>query len=629
MKNKNFLTLLLATGMVALLCTANAQSVFNVTSGAWNVATNWSPSGIPNSANDVVIPAGTTCTGLGAAEACASLSIGGSLTLNGFAFSVTGETFVTNAATLAITSATGAKTFLDITIQSGGYFDGTANGALCTISGSITNDGMWNAESGGQSAVYTLAGAGNTISGSGTYSNQSVTVTGNYTIQPGVQFWMGVNSAGSGHLTGTGVLTNEGTLIYRVTAVPTIATLNCSTAGNTFIWTNINATITPIPISYYNLVLGNLGTSGANLNGAGLSIANNFTLTGAGNISSWPANDTIGGTFTYSTSSGTASTFPAALSIGGFSQTSGKLALPANSILTVTGTGPGIWAPTGGTLTQNASSTVEFTGAAPGFGGNFANLIIAATATDAAATSLVVTNTLTVSPGALLDVTALSGSTYSMLGAGSLINSGTINGSVATVSGSKIFSSTTGGYGTNDITGSLTLATGSTVGFDINSTAAAGSDLLTVGGTLTLNNTVFNLKAPSSGATIDTANDYTLVTAGSISGTPVLNWVTGFVPANNTNYSLVVNSGSINLHYTASTVTTPPTNAPTLTATVSGNQLTLSWDSTTYPGYSVDVETNSDGVGADWIELSGTTTSPYITTIDPTQPAVFYRLSNP
>jgi hypothetical protein len=152
---------------------------------------------------------------------------------------------------------------------------------------------------------------------------------------------------------------------------------------------------------------------------------------------------------------------------------------------------------------------------------------------------------------------------------------------------------------------------------------------LTVGGALTLNNTVFNLKAPSSGATIDMVNDYTLVTAGSISGTPVLNWVTGFVPANNTNYSLVVNSGSINLHYTASTVTTPPTNAPTLTATVSGNQLTLSWDSTTYPGYSVDVETNSDGVGAGWTELSGTTTSPYITTIDPTQPAVFYRLSNP
>ncbi len=110
MKNKTFLTFLLAAGMVALLYPANAQTVStftNTTASAWNVANNWSPNGIPPAANAVVIPAGVTCNGLGVAETCASPSVGGSLTLNGFAFTNNGPTIVSNAATLAISSTTG------------------------------------------------------------------------------------------------------------------------------------------------------------------------------------------------------------------------------------------------------------------------------------------------------------------------------------------------------------------------------------------------------------------------------------------------------------------------------------------------------------------------------------------
>ncbi len=508
----------------------------------------------------MVIPAGVTCNGLGVAETCASLSVGGSLTLNGFAFTNNGPTIVSNAATLAISSTTGTKILGSITIQSGGYFNAAsgANGAVFTCLGSITNNGAWNAEASGQSEVFTLAGTGCYLAGSGIYSNQSITVTGTYTVLPGTYVWLGINSAGSGHLAGAGSLTNQGAIFNQCTAFPTITTLNCSAVGNTLIWSNINGTITPSAIPYYNLVLGNNGSSGANLNGVGLSIANNLTIGGVGNVTSWPTNSGssgIGGTLIYSTTSGTVSTFPTSFSIGGLNQTSGKLAIPAGGTLTVTGTGAGIWATVVGGLTQAATSIVQFTGGAPGFGGNFANLNIAATATSASVTSLVVTNSLTVAAGASLNVSALSGGTYTM-GTNSFYGSGTIVGSITATNGSKVFVATNsvaganGIYGTNTITGNLTMVAGSTNWFAVNSLASAANDQLVVGGTLSLSNSTFSLTAPSSGATIDTAA-YTLVTAGSIitnTGNPVLKWV--IPPANPNNYALVVVGTTIQLQDT-------------------------------------------------------------------------------
>src|SRR5205807_1733472 len=97
------------------------------------------------------------------------------------------------------------------------------------------------------------------------------------------------------------------------------------------------------------------------------------------------------------------------------------------------------------------------------------------------------------------------------------------------------------------------MAAGSTVNLDVNSTASAANDQLMVGGALTLNNNVFNLKAPSAGAAIDTTSDYVLVTAASISGTPTLHWV--IAPASSSNYSLVTSGTSIALHYPASVAT--------------------------------------------------------------------------
>jgi hypothetical protein len=67
--------------------------------------------------------------------------------------------------------------------------------------------------------------------------------------------------------------------------------------------------------------------------------------------------------------------------------------------------------------------------------------------------------------------------------------------------------------------------------------------------------------------------------------------------------------------------------APTLAMSRNGNQLTLSWDTATYSGYSLQAQTNH-GIGPNW-SSTGITASPYTVTINPANPAVFYRLSNP
>jgi hypothetical protein len=69
--------------------------------------------------------------------------------------------------------------------------------------------------------------------------------------------------------------------------------------------------------------------------------------------------------------------------------------------------------------------------------------------------------------------------------------------------------------------------------------------------------------------------------------------------------------------------------APVLAVSKNGSVLTLSWDSGTYPGYSVQAQTNSSGLGSQWAPTGSGTTSPVNVTLNSTNPAVFFRLSNP
>ncbi len=67
---------------------------------------------------------------------------------------------------------------------------------------------------------------------------------------------------------------------------------------------------------------------------------------------------------------------------------------------------------------------------------------------------------------------------------------------------------------------------------------------------------------------------------------------------------------------------------PSISLTQTGNVLTLSWDSSTFPGYRVQAETNVSGINTNWGNTTGTA-SPYMVNVTPTNPPVFFRLISP
>jgi fibronectin-binding autotransporter adhesin len=587
-----------ATLLSALAVQATTYTATN--NASWNTASTWDPNGIPGASDVAIIPIGKTVTYGGTPATVGAIQVAG---------------------TFSISSA---GTLGDVSIESTGTFNPTTSGAAVTFSGNVTNQGNMSIASLGSGTIYTYTGAGKTLAGNisnvvavinGTYQNVGTFVTG----------LKGTQDA----LKGSGALANLGTLVLASgqNTTPSIATLDCSAVPNLVTWTGFNGTATPKATAYYDLVLGSTGSAGWNLNGAGLSIAHNLTILNNAPINSWPVNGTIPGAFTYSASSSTASTFPAAFTVGAFNMSNGRITLPAAGTLTVTNTGVGVWTRSGGNFTPNATGTVRFTGAAPDINGGFTSLLVDSTATGAiSSTSLFVTNSLTIAAGASLDVTALSGGSHIMLSTESYFGSGTLKGTVTTVSGSKVYAGTDGGFGTSHITGNLTMAAGSTNAMDIDVTAAAPHDLLVVDGALTLNNTRFRLKAPSAGIGIDTANDYLLTTAASISGTPVLQWVTA--PADSTNYTLITDATTIRLHYAGGS----SSGSPVLSRSFSGGNLTLSWDTTAFPGYFVVGQTNSAGLdtnNASWTDSGSGGVSPFVVPINPANPAVFFRLRKP
>jgi hypothetical protein len=107
------------------------------------------------------------------------------------------------------------------------------------------------------------------------------------------------------------------------------------------------------------------------------------------------------------------------------------------------------------------------------------------------------------------------------------------------------------------------------------------------------------------------AGQFASVSLPSLSGSKI--WIDNLL----TSGSILVGSGS----------------APSITLTRSGALLTLSWDSTNNPGYSVLALTNSAGVITNvshaWLPTGSGTNSPVSFTINPANPPVFYRLSHP
>src|SRR5262249_15281125 len=112
--------------------------------------------------------------------------------------------------------------------------------------------------------------------------------------------------------------------------------------------------------------------------------------------------------------------------------------------------------------------------------------------------------------------------------------------------------------------------------------------------------TVIHLKAPSIGAVIDQANDYTLATATKITGIPTLVW--DIAPADSSTFALLASSTSLKLHYGAAISGASTTAAFTTTyGTASANQsffvsgANLTDDLVATAGTGFEVATSSGG----------------------------------
>lgn len=221
---------------------------------------------------------------------------------------------------------------------------------------------------------------------------------------------------------------------------------------------------------------------------------------------------------------------------------------------------------------------------------------------------------ISVAAGATFDVSQVTPLT---LNSGqTLAGAGTVNGDITTPAGAEIAPGSATAPGTLTLTGSATL--GGTTVMKLNGSAndlLVAGNVITLGGTLTVTNL-----APLSGN-----QTYTLFIA--------TNGITGAfaatnLPALGTGQEWITTNLANGVLYLETTVNTNPTN---ITATVSGNQLVLSWPAD-HTGWTLEAQTNSlsTGLGTNWVPVANSASVNSITnTVDPKQGAVFYRLIYP
>jgi autotransporter-associated beta strand protein len=259
------------------------------------------------------------------------------------------------------------------------------------------------------------------------------------------------------------------------------------------------------------------------------------------------------------------------------------------------------------------------------------------------------TNITIVSPG-ILDVTKAGapGTLYvGHNGSQTLFGNGTLMGNLITgISNSVVVApgrraNNPGTYpGNLTITGNATIMTNTTFAMAVNATATPAYDSLTVGGTLTVQaaalvvNNAGSLAFPAyttnvlqffpSAVAVNISN----IVAGGITNIslPVLPagefWIT----------NLAVN-GSMAVANTNSALNVNPPNVQVSVGSAGGNQtLTLGWPNNL--GWILQAQTNNSNTGltpsSNWVDVPGSALiTNTVITVDPTQPAVFYRMRNP
>ena len=248
-----------------------------------------SGSGVKTLQNGITIGGNLSLSGTARVTTAAALAIGGNLivgdgttfTAAGYNLTVTGTTVIGGgtSGTLAISSATGTKTFTGlVTVNNGGTWNNSSANEAVTFQGGITSNGTFTAGTG----VQTFSTNAQTLVGTLSIPNvtiNGITVTNNAALT--------VTSA----LAGNGGLTNgaTGTLNINFTGAPAITTLTATASGNTVNY-GYGGSQVVFATNYSNLVLSNSGTK--TLQTGTTTISGNLSLSGTA-VASIPAGATI------------------------------------------------------------------------------------------------------------------------------------------------------------------------------------------------------------------------------------------------------------------------------------------------------------------------------------------------
>ena len=247
----------------------------------------------------ITIAGNLTLSNTATATTAAALTIGGNLnigngttfTIPAFSLNVNGTTTVGGgtSGTLAISSATGAKTFTGaVTINPGGIMSEgaaasaalnfgsdvtisgtlTENGAaLVGFAGNLTNNGTYNASTG----MHTFTGVTKIIGGTSVNTIPSAGFSGTYTNSGTLTCANSLSGAGGTLIQGAATILNLG-------GTSTITTLTATAAGNTVNY-NGGAAQNVFATPYYNLSFSNAGAK--TLPAGTTTVAGNWDVTAA------------------------------------------------------------------------------------------------------------------------------------------------------------------------------------------------------------------------------------------------------------------------------------------------------------------------------------------------------------
>lgn len=648
----------------------------------WSSATNWAGDVAPGLVGDNVTFAGTTrlAPDMEANYSVASVTFDG--TAGAFTLgSSTGST-LTNSGNIFNNSTSAQTVNVRMALSSALTFNASSGpltlNSNITLNGQLTLDGAANTTING--AISGIGGL--TKTGTGTLAlNGASSVSGSVWLKGGTTVidsgasvtssaWCSVGMSGSDTATlmlkGTGVFTNSndfnvgdidstvGTVNIQDNAVLSVASLfigSANNSGSTAMGTvnQSGGAVIQTSGAIGSFVIG--GRNAASTGGVGV-----YNLSGGTLTATAPVRMSGYGSSTFNQSGGT---FTSASTLGGINlqrfagpggtyNLNGGVAEFNNIDASVVSTDPtfnSVFNFNGGTLKPTSSAPI---------GGLFipahltaANVRNGGAIIDTAGFSVSIAQPLqhstlggdnatdgglTKNGGGILTLTGTN--TYT---GATTVSNGTlqVDGSIASATTVKA-GATLGGNGT--ISNTVTIQSGGSIG------AGASIGTLTITGNLTLNagatnSAEVNGSTPANdvivlGASVAYGGTLNIVTNGTFSAGQQFQLFSGAGATNTGNFASIAGSPGSGLAFSftngvLSVVTAGPSGPATLTNSVSGNTLSLSWPAG--QGWTLQSQTNNltAGLGANWVDVAGSTaTNAAIITINPANPTVFYRLRN-